>query len=255
MTHGVSKGGQVATVPLLTAWRRLALTVQFPRRGRGLWFSVAIDLIWPFLATLTRLGWRPGPKLPSGGCLLAINHLSDVDPIVDTAFVMAHGRLPRYLAKAELWGMPVIGKVLAGGGHIPVQREARSAAEAFRHAIEAVERGECVVFYPEGTYSRDTDGWPLPGKNGIAKVALRSGVPVIPVAQWGTQGLMAPDSRKPRLWPRPKIELLAGDPVDLSRFVGQPLTRKNLDEATTDIMSAITGLLAQLRDEIPPQVG
>lgn len=242
----------MATVPLLTVRRKLALTFEFPRRGRGFWFSFAIDLIWPFLATFTRLGWRTTAALPPGGCLLAINHLSDADPIVDTAFVMAHRRLPRYLAKAELWRMPIIGKVLAGGGHIPVQRGMRSAAEAYRHAIDAVQRGECVVFYPEGTYTRDSGGWPMRGMNGIAKVALRSGVPVIPVAQWGNQQLLPPDGRRPKLWPRPRIELLAGEPVDLSRFVDQPLTRKNLDEATAEIMGAITRLLGEIRNDQPP---
>src|SRR5207302_617934 len=80
-----------------------------------------IELIWPFLAVFTRLGWRGGAHLPAGGCLLVANHVSFCDPMVDTAFVLAHGRVPRYLAKADLWRMPVVRRALAGGGHIPVE--------------------------------------------------------------------------------------------------------------------------------------
>jgi 1-acyl-sn-glycerol-3-phosphate acyltransferase len=239
-------------VPPLTFAQKLALTFRFARRGRGFWFSLAIDLIWPFLALSTRLGWRGGEHLPEGGCLLAVNHLSYADPIVDTAFVLAHGRVPRYLAKAELWHTPVIRWVLAGGKHIPVQRGGAAAVDAYRNAVEAVGRGECVVFYPESTYTRDPDGWPMPGMNGLARVALRSGRPVIPVAQWGNQQLLPPGSNRPHLRPRPAVRVLAGPPVDLSRFDGAPLTRKNLDAATADIMAAVTALLAELRGEQPP---
>jgi 1-acyl-sn-glycerol-3-phosphate acyltransferase len=181
-----------------------------------------------------------------------VNHLSYADPIVDTAFVLAHGRVPRYLAKAELWHTPVIRWVLAGGKHIPVQRGGAAAVDAYRNAVEAVSRGECVVFYPESTYTRDPDGWPMPGMNGLARVALRSGRPVIPVAQWGNQQLLPPGSNRPQLLPRPSVRVLAGPPVDLSRFAGAPLTRKNLDAATVEIMAAVTALLGELRGEQPP---
>jgi 1-acyl-sn-glycerol-3-phosphate acyltransferase len=239
-------------VPPLTAGQKFALTFRLARRGRGFWFSLAIDLIWPFLAAFTRLGWRGGEYLPAGGCLLAVNHLSFADPIVDTAFVLAHGRVPRYLAKAELWRAPVVRQVLAGGRHIPVSRGGAAAVDAYRDAVAAVGRGECVVFYPESTYTRDPAGWPMRGMNGLARVALKSGRPVVPVAQWGNQILLPPDSRRPQLLPRAPVRVLAGPPVDLSRFVGQPLTRRNLDEATEQIMAAITALLVELRGEQPP---
>jgi len=239
-------------VPALSGARKVALTFRFPRRGRGFWFGVAIELLWPFLAAFTRIGWRGGEHLPEGGCLLAVNHLSFADPIVDTAFVLAQGRVPRYLAKAELWRTPVIRWVLAGGGHIPVERGGAAAVEAYRLAVEAVRRGECVVFYPESTYTRDPHGWPMRGMNGLARVALRSGRPVIPVAQWGNQLLLPPGSGWPRLIPRRPVRVLAGEPVDLSRFAGAPLTRRNLDEATAQIMAAVTRLLGELRGERPP---
>ncbi|MDT7630972.1 MAG: hypothetical protein QOI50_2902 [Pseudonocardiales bacterium] len=240
-------------VPPLSAAAKLALTFRFPRRGRGFWFGLAIELLWPFLAAFTRLGWRGGEHLPEGGFLLAVNHLSFTDPIVDTAFVLAHRRVPRYLAKSELWQTPVVRRVLAGGGHIPVHRGGSGAAGAYRDAVEAVRRGECVVVYPEGTYTRHPEGWPMRGLNGVARVALESGRPVIPVAQWGNQQLLPLGSVWPRVLPRRSVRVLAGGPVDLSRFSGAPLTRKNLTAATAEIMTAITELLGELRGETPPR--
>ena len=61
---------------------------------------------------------------------------------------------------------------------------------AFDAAVEAVEDGECVGVYPEGTITRDPDGWPMRGKTGAARIALATGCPVIPIGQWGAQELL-----------------------------------------------------------------
>ena len=139
--------------------------------------------------------------------------------------------MPRFLAKAELWRIPVVRSVMAGGRHIPVQRASTRAADAYKEAIEALRRGEVVVFYPEGTFTADPDGWPMKAKNGIGRIALVTGAPVIPVANWGTQNLM-PADRRPRLFPRKTVQVVAGPPVDLSRWLGGPRTRTALDAAT-----------------------
>ncbi|GAA4952343.1 hypothetical protein GCM10023238_18410 [Streptomyces heliomycini] len=86
---------------------------------------------------------------------------------------------------------------MRGTGQIPVYRESTDALSAFRPAIDAVERGECVAFYPEGTLTRDPDGWPMTGKTGAARVALQTKCPVIPVAQWGANELLPPYARSP----------------------------------------------------------
>lgn len=241
-------------VPPLSIRERLAITFRFPRRGRGFWYGVAIELIWPFLALFTRLGWRGGEHLPSGGFLLVVNHVSFADPIVDTAFVLAHGRVPRYLAKADLWRMPVGKWVLEGGKHIPVRRATIAAGDAYRSAVDAVTRGECLVVYPESTYTRRADGWPMRGMNGVARIALATGVPVVPMAHWGNQELLPPGKGFPRLLPRRPVRVLAGPPLDLSRFAGLPPRKAVLDALTAEIMGAITGLVAELRGQ-PPQPG
>ncbi|NMH96083.1 1-acyl-sn-glycerol-3-phosphate acyltransferase [Pseudonocardia sp. K10HN5] len=244
-------GPSTSDVPL-TTWQKLVLTLRRRRRGSGFWFGLAIEVIWPFVMAFTRLGWRGGEHIPrTGGALLAINHVSFSDPIFDTAFVISHGRMPRYLAKADLWSTPVVRSVLAGGGHIPVYRESARAGDAYREAIAALERGEVVAFYPEATYTSDPDGWPMKAKNGIGRIAMVTGVPVIPVANWGTQDVLPPHG-KPRLWPRRRVTLVAGPPVDLSEFAGKPRTRTNLDGATAKIMDEVTALVAGIRGQQPP---
>ncbi|MGH3566111.1 MAG: lysophospholipid acyltransferase family protein [Pseudonocardia sp.] len=237
----------------LTIRQKIVLTFARRYRGSGFWFGVAIAVIWPFAMFGTRIAFRGGEHVPrAGGALLALNHVSFSDPIFDVAFTICHGRMPRFLAKSELWSMPVVRRVLAGGGHIPVYRESARASDAYRDAIAALQRGEVVAFYPEATYTADPTGWPMKAKNGIGKIALVTGAPVIPVANWGTQDVLAPDSKNLRLWPRQRVTIVAGPPVDLSRWLGRPRTRTALDGATASIMIDVTALVAEIRGEEPP---
>lgn len=94
----------------------------------------------------------------------------------------------------------------------------------------------------------------MTGKTGAARIALTTGCPVIPCAQWGPQEVLAPYARRPNLLPRKTMRVLAGPPVELDDLQGGPLTAAVLVEATTRIMSAITGLLEQIRgDQAPVQ--
>ncbi len=246
--------GMTLTRPL-TVREKLALTFSRLRRGSGFWFGFAIWMLWPWTMFGTRIGWTGGEHIPkTGGALLAINHVSFADPIFDVAFAVSHGRMPRFLAKAELWDIPVVRSVLAKGGHIPVYRTSARAGDAFRDAIKALERGELVVFYPEGTYTEDPDGWPMKAKNGIGRIALVTGAPVIPVANWGSQHVLKPGSALPRLFTRKRVEVVVGPPVDLSQWLGGPRTRTALNGVTEAIMADVTKLVAGIRGEEPPAV-
>ena len=236
----------------LSTWRKLVLTGTRRFRGSGFWFGLAIAALWPFAMFGNRIEFRGGEHLPrTGGVLLACNHVSFSDPIFDVAFAVCHGRMPRFLAKAELWSTPVVRNVLAGGRHIPVYRESSRATDAFREAVAALRRGEVVAFYPEGTYTADPEGWPMKAKNGIGKIALVTGVPVVPVANWGTQDVLPPDTTRLRLFKR--VTVVAGPPVDLSAWLGGPRTRTALDGVTAAIMSDVTTLVASVRGEAVPQ--
>ncbi|QIK77508.1 1-acyl-sn-glycerol-3-phosphate acyltransferase [Nocardioides piscis] len=205
------------------------------------------------MQAVTRRTWIDGEKIPpSGGCILVVNHVSHVDPLLTALFVWDHGRIPRYLAKSGLFRTKFVGTVLRSAGQIPVERLSRKALGAFDAAVEAVNSGECVVVYPEGTLTRDPGLWPMVGKSGAARIALATGAPVVPVAHWGAQDLLYPYSSRPRLFPRKHIRMKVGDPVDISDLGAKPVTAAVITETTERIMAAVTDLVAELRGEQPP---
>lgn len=232
------------------------MTVAKPRRlgqKRGWAFAVSVAIVKPLLLLFTRRRWVDGEKIPaSGGCVVVGNHISHVDPLTFAHLVYDHGRLPRYLAKNEVFRVPGVGQILRSAGQIPVYRLTSDASDALGAAVAAVDRGECVVVYPEGTISRDPGLWPMTGKSGAARIALSTGVPVIPVAQWGAHRVLAPYAKKPKLFPRQTIAMKVGDPVELDDLRERSPTPEVLREATDRIMDAITLLLADLRQESPP---
>lgn len=229
------------------------MTVRKLQHKRGWTFNLAVPLVKPTMLAIASRTWIDGEKIPAtGGCIVAFNHISHIDPLLSAHFVYDHGRLPRYLAKSGLFKNRLLAGFLTSAGQIPVERLSRHAVSAFDAAVQAVRDGECVVVYPEGTLTRDPGHWPMQGKSGAARIALETGCPVIPVGQWGAQGLLPPYSAKLRLLPRQRIQMKAGDPVDLSDLVTQPRSAATIDEATTRIMVAITHLVAELRGEQAP---
>lgn len=223
------------------------------RKPLGFAYLLTVHSIRPLLVILTRRDWRGAEHLPTtGGFIVAPNHLSHVDPLTFAHFLYNSGRPPRFLAKSALFTIPVVGWVVHNAGQIPVHRESRNAAEAFSGAVAAVDAGECVVIYPEGTLTRDPALWPMVGKTGAARVALATGCPVIPVAQWGPQQMLPPYSRRPRLLRRTRVQVTAGPPVDLDDLRGLPITPEVLRRATERILARITTMLAELRGEPAP---
>lgn len=229
------------------------MTVRKLQQKRGWTFNIAVPIVKPTMLTIAGRTWIDGEKIPaSGGCIIAVNHISHIDPLLSAHFVYDHGRLPRYLAKSGLFKNKALAGFLRSAGQIPVERLTRNAVGAFDAAVQAVRDGECVVVYPEGTLTRDPGLWPMHGKSGAARIALETGCPVIPVGQWGAQGLLPPYSMRLRLVPRQHIHMKAGDPVDLSDLVTQPRSAATINEATKRIMAAIVQLVAELRGEVPP---
>lgn len=227
-----------------------------PRRlqePKGWAFAICVFILEPLLNALTKPRWSGGEHLPAkGGCVVAANHVSHLDPLTFAHFVYAWGRIVRFLAKAEVFDIPVAGRIVRGAQQIPVYRMTTDASHSFSAAVEAVERGECVIVYPEGTITRQPDQWPMTGKTGAARIALSAGVPVIPVAQWGANHILPPYAKRPRLFPRKTVWAKAGPPVALDDLRGQPLTPAVLREATDRIMDDITRLLEDIRGEQAP---
>lgn len=229
------------------------MTVRKLQQKRGWAWNLAVPVIKPLLLATTTREWIGGENIPeSGGFILALNHVSHVDPLTAAHLVYDHGRLPRYLAKSSLFKNRLGAFFFTAAGQIPVERLTTNAVGAYDAAVEAVRRGECVVVYPEGTITRDPGGWPMTGKSGAARIALATGCPVIPVGQWGAQQLLAPYTKKPDLFPRKKITMVVGSPVELADLLEQGRTGAVVQEATDRIMAAITALVEQVRGETAP---
>lgn len=225
------------------------------RRGRpGFWYRLAVLILRPPLMVLTRRDWAGMEHIPDGGAVVVVNHISHFDPLSFAHFLYDAGRLPRLLGKAGLFSVPVVGTILRGAGQIPVYRESADAAKAYSAAVESVRGGELVAIYPEATLTRDPGLWPMTGKTGAARIALETGAPVVPVAQWGPHLVLPPYRKSPSLVPRRTMHLRAGPPVDLTDVVGRPVDAALLAEVTERIMAAITGLLEEIRGERAPAV-
>jgi 1-acyl-sn-glycerol-3-phosphate acyltransferase len=227
-----------------------------PRPRRGFWFGLVVAIVKPFMLVFTKHEFTGRENMPrSGGVVFVTNHISHFDPLVLGFFIWECRRIPRLLGKASVFKLPILGRIITSAGQIPVHRESAQAADAFRDAVAAVEKGECVGVYPEGTITRDPAMWPMTGKTGAARIALMTGCPVIPIANWGAQEIIESYTGKLRirLLPRKTIRARAGQPVDLSAFQGEPITNQLLHEATDVIMRAVAETLGELRGEEPPK--
>ncbi|GGK70013.1 1-acyl-sn-glycerol-3-phosphate acyltransferase [Sphaerisporangium melleum] len=224
-----------------------------PGRPPIFWEVLVVAIVKSLLLLFTKRDWRGRANVPrTGGVIIAANHLSWTDPLLFAHFAYNSGRWPVYLAKAGVFDIPVIGTIVRKCRQIPVHRGSTDAARSLKDAEQALKDGSCVIFYPEGTITRDPDLWPTTAKTGVARLALATGVPVIPVAHWGAQELLPYGEKKPRLFPRKTFRVLAGPPVDLSKYAGLPMRSQVLKDATADIMAAITAQLAELRGEKAP---
>lgn len=219
----------------------------------GFVYRFVVVVLKPWLVVITKRDYRGVENLKfDGGIIAAMNHNSWFDPFVVAQFMWDNDRPPKFLAKAAIFKVPVIGQLVYLAGQIPVYRESRHARIAVRGAISAVEKGEAVVISPEGTLTRDPNLWPMEGKTGAARIALATKAPVIPVAHWGAHLVLAPYSKKLKLFPRKTMIVAAGKPVDLSDLYDQEITADVLKIATSRIMDAITNELAIIRNQTPP---
>jgi 1-acyl-sn-glycerol-3-phosphate acyltransferase len=133
-----------------------------------------------------------------------------------------------------------------------VYRESSEARTAIRDALTALEDGECVVVYPEGTITRDPDLWPMSAKTGAVRLALTSGRPLFPMIQWGSHLVMGPYKKEFKVLPRKRIRIVVGDPIDLSDLADGPIDARALAVGGDRLMDAMTALLAEIRQEKPP---
>jgi len=216
-------------------------------------FRLVVNLVRPLAALLLKRDWRGQENLPVDRGFIAVsNHVSYVDPLTFGHYLYNSGHPPRFLAKHQLFDIPVVGRVLKSGDQIPVYRGTSQAKESLNYAQVVLERGDMIAMFPEGTLTRDPEMWPMVARTGAARLALETGAPVVPVAQWGAHTLLPPYSKKPDLFPRKHMTVVAGPPIDLDDLRGKPLDTEVLRAATDRIMATLTVMIGEIRGETPP---
>lgn len=223
------------------------------REKNGFWISFCAVFFYPISWLVGRSRFEGLEHIPiRGGALVVANHISHLDPVFTGLEVHKAGRVPRFLAKHSLFGTPVLGPAMKGSGQIAVYRESVDAQQSLRDATTALEDGKVVLIYPEGTITRDPEGWPMHSRTGVARLALSADVPVLPVVHWGTREVLDGYNKKFRPLPRKPIIVRCGPPVDLSAFRGRPIDAPLLREVTDFLMARVRELLAEVRDEKAP---
>lgn len=221
--------------------------------GTNLAFKIGTSVVVPLLNLVSKHHWRGGEKIPATGpVIVASNHVSYLDVLFLTHFLYRNGRAPRYIGKEGVFKTPIIGKIVLAAGQIPVVRESKDAAKALEYAVKTLESGHLLGVYPEGTLTRDPDGWPMIAKTGLVRLAIMTKTPIVPIAQWGSQIVMPTYEKKIKLFPRTSINIIVGAPLDLSHWYGRESEQEALTEATAFVMRAITDLLEELRGEKRP---
>jgi 1-acyl-sn-glycerol-3-phosphate acyltransferase len=201
-------------------------------------------LLGPLLKLLFRPRIEGLEHVPATGpAIVAGNHLSFSDHFLMPAVLR---RRISFLAKREYFTGPGIkGRLIAAffrsAGQIPVDRSGREAGQAaIQEGLGVLRKGELLGIYPEGT--RSHDGRLYKGKVGVAVMALRAGVPVVPCAMIGTFEAQPPGKVVPRLHP---VVIRFGRPLDFSRYAGMENEKAVLRAVTDEIMYAILSLSEQ----------
>lgn len=227
-----------------------------------------ISVFHGVLMLTSRRRYRHLDRIPAtGGVIVVSNHISYLDAFMLPVGVRRAGRNPLGMGKVELFRLPVVGAWFSRIGHVSVDRDAPTPAKALEPAAEALRAGKVLCVYPEGTINATPESGLLEGRTGVARLALASGVPVVPIGQWGPQlafsasgklALIRPVTlfgwfRKGRRPRRPVCELVVGQPItpdEISAAAATGTATAGADEpnlrAVTDlVMSRIGELVAE----------
>ncbi len=202
-----------------------------------MFYEVCKFVVGPVVQVLFRMEVEGLDNIPKEGpAILASNHFSFLDHFLLPAVV---DRKITFIAKAELFENKVMGFLMTQWGQIPVNRGTGDNS-AIDQALGVLRDGKLFGIYPEGTRTRD--GKLHRGHTGVARIAILSGAPVVPVGMIGTYELL------PRGAPRPKIGKVGikiGAPMNFSFLSGRENDRELLRVLTDEIMEAIGDLIGQ----------
>ena len=194
-------------------------------------------------------------RVPAQGpVIVAGNHLSYLDPFAHGLFVVRAGRRPRFLAKQELFDTAFVGTVLRGAHQISVRRSVQRGTgdrSPLDDAARAIEQGEVVVIYPEGTTTTTNEDFsPGRGKTGAVRLSIATGIPILPVATWGGQFVWRKSGRQSLAFARP-IWVAAGEPFDPNEGLVSEPDGRALRALTDGLMGELDTLVDDLRDRYP----
>jgi 1-acyl-sn-glycerol-3-phosphate acyltransferase len=196
-----------------------------------LWSILRLLRLFPFRWKVE--GLENLPPRDAGGMIIAMNNVHWVDiPVIGGSLPLRY-RLS-WLAKSELFQNPLIGAWFRQMKVIPINRGKRDLA-ALDAAVTALKAGAVLLIYPEGHRSRN--GVLLPGRGGAVRLAMQSGMPIVPVAIFGTErGLAGSLTRKP-------VTLRIGAPYTVPPTADGKIPPDLMDQLTTEMMQRIAALL------------
>jgi len=171
---------------------------------------------------------------PSGGVILASNHVSYLDPPIAAAAVRRH---LKFMAKSELFSIPILRQLITSLGSFPIARGVADRA-GLRKAERFLRAGEVILVFPEGT--RSPDGRLQPPEPGLGLLALRTRVPIVPMALLGTDKVLPFNSPIPRPG---KVTVRIGPPLRFPEHYGKPITRQAVNDVAARTMQAIAAML------------
>jgi 1-acyl-sn-glycerol-3-phosphate acyltransferase len=175
-----------------------------------------------------------------GGAVLAINHVGYLDFIFAGLGAQSSRRLVRFMAKQEVFAHRIGGPLMRGMHHISVDRNAGLAS--YKAALAALKSGEVVGVFPEATVSQS---FTIKGlKDGATRMAAATGVPLIPMAVWGTQ----------RLWAKGRPRALTRRHTPISIYIGEPMYPQRRDKAvevSTELRARMIALLDRAQQDYP----
>jgi 1-acyl-sn-glycerol-3-phosphate acyltransferase len=194
-------------------------------------------VLTPVLRGCYRVQVEGRERVPRRGpVILAANHRSFMDSLFLPLVIR---RRVTFVAKAEYFDSPKTAWFFRSAGQIPIRREGGGASEgALASATEVLDAGQVFGIYPEGTRTRD--GYLHKGHTGAARLALRTGAPIVPVGLIGTDEVQATDAKMPRLFRR--IAIRFGEPIDPARYAGRDDVTLVLRAITDEVMFEIQHL-------------
>ena len=219
------------------------------------------DLAEPWFRVCTAVGLSPVKvwfrwrfegleHIPAAGpAIVACNHASYLDPFANAYAVLQAGRRPRFLAKNDLFAIPVVGRALRGAGQIPVQRGTGDRTPLLE-AERALDRGEVVLIYPEGTVTRRPDHLPMEGKTGAVRLSLSTGVPITPMVSWGSHAVWQKSGPGSLKFGRP-VWVKVVESMNMAATGAATSDYDAVRDLTADMMQTLTELVIELRARYP----